>query len=178
MQEKTILTPEITEIVNFENLTKHICLICETWHNYKKSKCIFCTKHKFKKGKTLVFNFKPILIQNKNNIELKILKFNLLSNKFDNIFFNSQNLNFFIKTDKNSYEKNIQIFDIFLDHVYKILNIQNLNKIIFKKKFTDAFDCFVEKNTRPDDKKILMPLFDCKINRRKIINLSIENFFK
>jgi hypothetical protein len=101
-----------------------------------------------------------------------------LSNKFDNIFFNSQNLNFFIKTDKNSCEKNIQIFDIFLDHVYKILNIQNLNKIIFKKKFTDAFDCFVEKNTRPHDKKILMPLFDCKINRRKIINLSIENFFK
>lgn len=178
MQEKTILTPEITEITNFESLAKKICPICETWHNYKKSKCLFCTKNKFKKDRTLVFNFKPILIQSKNNIEIKILKFNLLTNKFDNIFFNSYNLNFFIKTDKHNSEKNIQIFDLFLDCVYKTLNLQNTKKSIFKKKFTDAFDSFIEKNTRPYDKKILMPLFDCKINRRKIINLCIENFFQ
>lgn len=177
MQEKTILTPEITEIENFESLSKKLCPICETWHNYKKSKCIFCSKNNFKNDTTLVFNFKPILIESKNNIELKILKFNLLSNKFDNIFFNSYNLNFFIKINKHDCVKNIQIFDIFLDHAFRILNLQNIKKTIFKKKFTDAFNCFVEKKTRPYDKKILMPLFDCKTNRRKVVNLCIENFF-
>lgn len=177
MQEKTILVPEIIEITNFNNLAKTLCPVCETWHKNKTKKCMFCQKHKFKKKNTLVLSFKPLLL--KTNLEKTFLinYFSILSNKFKNIFFNSCNINFYIHlSNKTNSEIELQYFDIFLEDIHKMLNLKNIKICDFKNKFTIAFDLFVKNRKRPTNKRILLPLFKCGIQRRKIINLSIENF--
>ena len=177
MQEKTILVPEITEITNFNILAKKLCPICETWHKNKIRKCMFCQKHNFKKKNTLVLSFKPLLL--KTNLEkISIINyFSILSNKFKNIFFNSYNINFYINfSNQTNNEIELQYFDIFLEDVYKILNLKSIKLCDFKNKFTTAFDLFFKNRKRPTDKRILLPLFKCGIQRRKIINSNIENF--
>ena len=178
MQEKTILVPEIIEITNFKNLEKKLCPVCEMWHSNNKKKCLFCHKNKLKSKNTLPINFKPLLLNYKEDKKIVIIKFLLLTNKYENIFFNIQNLNFFFKIyEKNEYKKETQILDLFLEDIYKILNIKNINIKNFKKKYNQAFDLFVQTFKRPINKRILMPMFDCKLKRRTLINLNIENFF-
>ena len=176
MQEKTILVPEIIEIINFDNLLRNLCPVCETWHSNKNEKCIFCQKHNFKKNNTLVLSFKPIITDKKNN-NLIITKFSLIANKFKNIFFNMQNLNFYFYLPKMYDEKYEQYFDLFLDEIYKMFSWQKLKLFNFKEKYMSAFYVFANKRKRPFDKRILMPMFNCKTQRRKIINSNIETFF-
>ena len=178
MQEKTILAPEIIEITNFDFYAKKLCPVCETWHKDKTKKCMFCYKHKFNTKNTLVISFKPLLINDNTNKNFSISYFSVLANKFKNIFFNSETINFYVKfTNKKNKEKESQYFDIFLENIYSVLNLKKIKISIFKKKYKNAFELFSEKRKRPCGRRILMPLFDCVFKRRKIINLSIKNFF-
>jgi len=103
----------------------------------------------------------------------------LLPNEFKNIFFNPYSLNFLIKlTRENEINKAHQYFDIFLEKIYKIFNIRKIKVFDFKKKYLNAFDLYSEKRKRPFSKRILMPMFNCNVNRRKLINLTVFNFLK
>lgn len=179
MQEKTILTPEILELENLSKFSKHLCPVCETWHNNNLKKCIFCINHKLKSKNTLVVSFKPLLLNSKKDKESLIINMSLLPNEFKNIFFNPYSLNFLIKlTRENEINKAHQYFDIFLEKIYKIFNIRKIKVFDFKKKYLNAFDLYSEKRTRPFSKRILMPMFNCNVNRRKLINLTVFNFLK
>lgn len=176
MQEKTILVPEIVEIPNFNNLLKQICPVCETWHLCSKKRCIFCQKHNFKKKNTLVISFKPLISKNKD-AKILIINFLLIANKFKNVYFNVNNLNFYFYISENYDQKYDQYFDLFLDDVYKVFIWDKLSLNNFKSKYMNAYLLFVKNRKRPFEKRILMPLFECKTPRRKIINNNIETFF-